>query len=223
MIIVIDGPAAAGKSTLAGNLANHLGILYLDTGATYRAAALCAIEKNTDLEDSSACADVVRNCEIDLQVSDGENIKVILDGKDVSEEIRRSDVTDAASRISVHPEVRKALVELQRKIASDRDVVAEGRDTGSVVFPQADLKIYLDAPLEERASRREKDLQESAQDQPFDEIKNDMQKRDNRDMTRKDSPLVCLKDAVYINNGRYTPEETLQSVLSVVDSMRRQD
>ncbi|MBU1022985.1 (d)CMP kinase, partial [bacterium] len=212
--------AAAGKSTLAKNLAQKLGILYLDTGATYRAAALFAIEQNTDLEDSSACAEVVGNCEIDLQSSlDGE-IRVILNGRDVTEEIRRNDVSEAASRISVHPEVRKALVELQRKIAGNRDVVAEGRDTGSVVFPHADLKIYLDAPLEERVIRREKDLKNSGHEKQFDEIKNEMLERDRRDMTRKDSPLVCLTDAVYINNGRYSAEESLQSVLMVVETMR---
>ena len=221
MIIAIDGPAGAGKSTLAKNLARHLKIQYLDTGATYRAAALFAIEEKIDLDNPTQCAELVTRCDIDLQTMEGGKMKVLLNGRDVSDEIRKNEVSDAASRISVHSEVRHALVGLQRRIAENKDIVAEGRDIGSVVFPNADLKIYLDAPLNERAERRINDCIEMGEAKSVEEIQEAMSERDHRDMTRDDSPLVCVMDAVYINNGRYQPEDTLNAVLQVIESMRR--
>ncbi|MCD6216235.1 (d)CMP kinase [bacterium] len=221
MIIAIDGPAGAGKSTLAKNLARHLKILYLDTGATYRAAALFAIEEKIDLDNPTQCAELVNRCDIGLQTMEDGKMKVLLNGRNVSDEIRKNEVSNAASRISVHSEVRHALVDLQRRIAENKDVVAEGRDIGSVVFPNADLKIYLDAPLNERAERRINDYIEMGEAKSVEEIEEEMSERDNRDMTRDDSPLVCVKDAVYINNGRFQPEDTLNAVLQVIESMRR--
>jgi cytidylate kinase len=220
MIIAIDGPAGAGKSTLAKNLARHLKILYLDTGATYRAAALFAIEEKIDLDNPTQCAELVNRCNIEMQTMEDGKMKVLLNGRDVSDEIRKNEVSNAASRISIHSEVRHALVELQRRIAENKDVVAEGRDIGSVVFPNADLKIYLDAPLNERAERRINDYIEMGEAKSVEEIEEEMSERDNRDMTRDDSPLVCVKDAVYINNGRFQPEDTLNAVLQVIESMR---
>lgn len=220
MIIAIDGPAGAGKSTLAKNLARHLKIQYLDTGATYRAAALFALEEKIDLDNPTQCAEFLNRCDIDLQTMDDGKMKVLLNGRDVSDEIRKNEVSNAASRISIHSEVRHALVELQRRIAENKDVVAEGRDIGSVVFPNADLKIYLDAPLDERAERRINDYIEMGEGKSVAEIKEEISERDNRDMTRDDSPLVCVIDAVYINNGRFQPEDTLNAVLQVIESMR---
>ena len=220
MIIAIDGPAGAGKSTLAKNLARHLKILYLDTGATYRAVALLAVDEKIDLDDPSQCAELVNRCVIEMQILEDGKMKILLNGEDVSDDIRKKDVSKAASRIAVHSKVRHALVDLQRRIAENKDVVAEGRDIGSVVFPNADLKIYLDAPLDERANRRINDYIEMGDAKPVEEIRKEISERDNRDMTRDDSPLVCVKDAVYINNGKFQPEDTLNAVLQVIESMR---
>jgi cytidylate kinase len=223
MIITIDGPAAAGKSTLAKGLSKSLNWIYLDSGATYRAAALCAIENGIDLNDAEACAGLIRNASIDLDFSpDGETI-VILNGRNISVEIRTDKVSEAASRISVHPEVRSELVALQRKIAEGKDIIAEGRDMGSIVFPHADLKIYLDAPIDERALRRKDELKKEGASLPISEIIESIDKRDKRDMARKASPLTQTPDSVYLNNGNLRKEETLKLALKIIHDLLHLD
>jgi cytidylate kinase len=216
VIIAIDGPSSAGKTTLAKGLAGRLGILFLDTGATYRAAAYLIIQKKANPDNETECSRLISNCVIDLQKGEKENLKVLLDGQDITSQIRSNEVSDISSRISVHSEVRKVLVDLQRKISQGRDVVAEGRDTGSIVFPSADIKIYLDAPLEIRTMRRLKELNEMGMDSDFETVKSQLSERDRRDMDRKNSPLICLPEAIYINNGRFSIEETLESVLTML-------
>lgn len=216
VIIAIDGPSAAGKTTLAKGLAEKLGILYLDTGATYRAAAYLVIQKGANPYDEVECSSLIRNSVIDLQKDDKGNLVVMMDGQDITSKIRSNEVSDISSRISAHLEVRKILVSLQRKISEGRDIVVEGRDTGSVVFPYADIKIYLDAPLDIRAERRLKDLSEMGMDSDIETVKSELSERDRRDMERKNSPLICLPEAVYINNGRFSIEETLESVLKIL-------
>jgi cytidylate kinase len=208
LIIAIDGPAGSGKSTLAKLLAEGFGLLYLDTGATYRAVALAAKRKGLD---ESMADDVARLAEkSDIQLTgDPRDLRVFLDGGDVTREIRTPEISDLASRISTVPSVRRALVELQRRIAKGHDVVSEGRDTGSVVFPDADLKIYLDASIEERTNRRARDWSPNADKGG---IMSEISRRDERDRTRADSPLKIADGAVVIDSTAITPEEVFEQV-----------
>ncbi len=210
MIIAIDGPAGCGKSTLAKNLAEKLGIVYIDTGATYRAAALAALRRGLDESRPEEVAELVEKSRIAL-LGKPDDLRVILDGEDVSGEIRTPEVSDMASRISALTPVRRSLVELQRKIAEGNDVVLEGRDTGSVVFPNADLKIYLDASVEERAKRRAGDWDD---DTGLEDIKSEIALRDERDRTRPDSPLTVADGAVIIDSTSLTIGEVLERVIA---------
>jgi len=219
MIITIDGPAAAGKSTLAKGLAKVLNWICLDSGATYRAAALLAIENGIDLDDAPACAALLRKASIELSIAkDGETM-VFLNNRNISLEIRTDRVSEAASRISIHPQVRAELVILQRIIAEGKDIIAEGRDMGSVVFPHADFKIYLDAPIDERAIRRKNELQNEGSDMSIGEIIERLETRDRRDKNRKASPLVQTPDSLYLNNGNLQKEETLKLALKVIQEV----
>ena len=210
MIIAIDGPAGCGKSTLAKDLAERLGIIYIDTGATYRAAAFAVLRHGLDDSRPEEVAGLVENSLIELIGKPGDQ-RVFLDGQDVSGEIRTPEVSDMASRISALTPVRRSLVELQRKIAEGNDVVLEGRDTGSVVFPNADLKIYLDASVEERAKRRAGDWDI---DTDLKEIESEIALRDERDRTRSDSPLTVADDAVIIDSTNLTIVEVLELVIA---------
>ena len=216
VIITIDGPAGAGKSTLAKGLAGNLGVMFLDSGATYRAAALLALEMAVDVDNPEICVEIARKAQIELRQSGVLNVEVFLNGRDVTSEIRTDRVAETASRISIHPPVRQALVALQRRIAEGHDIVAEGRDMGTVVFPHADLKFYLDSPVEERAWRRKTELKEAGQEISMDEAKESIVRRDERDMTRLDSPLIRPVDAVYLNNGNLHKDETLKLALKVI-------
>jgi cytidylate kinase len=216
MIIAIDGPAGAGKSTLAKALAKIIRFLYLDTGATYRAVALFTLENEINPDDAIKCTEIAQKCRIDLKQAESGDILVFLNGRDVTEAIRSEEVSDVASRISIHHGVRQAMAALQRKIAEGKNIVAEGRDMGSVVFPGADVKIYLDAPLDERSCRRKKQLVDMGDTKELDQVRKGIEERDMRDKMRKDSPLVCMPDAIYINNGMYAKEETLEVVLNIV-------
>ena len=214
MIIAIDGPAGCGKSTLAKALAKKLGILYIDTGATYRAAALAAKMHGIDETRPEEVIGLIERSKIELR-GEPDNLRVFLDGKDVSDEIRTPEVSDLASRISTLPGVRGILVNLQRRIAEGRDAVLEGRDTGSVVFPDADLKIYLDASGEERAKRRADDWEDTLD---LEKIEAEITRRDERDTTRADSPLIIARGAVIIDSTVKAPEEVLGCVLEELHS-----
>ena len=214
MIIAIDGPAGCGKSTLAKTLAKKLGILYIDTGATYRAAALAAKMHGIDETRPEEVAELTGRSKIELR-GEPDNLRVFLDGKDVSDEIRTPEVSDLASRISTLPGVRSILVDLQRSIAQGRDAVLEGRDTGSVVFPDAELKIYLDASGEERAKRRADDWEDTID---LEKIEAEITRRDERDTTRADSPLTIAHGAVIIDSTVKAPEEVLGRVLEELRS-----
>jgi cytidylate kinase len=209
LIITIDGPAGSGKSTIAKNLAARLGFTFLDTGATYRAVALAADRTGLDESAAKEIAELASECRIEFQGSP-EKQQVFLDGEDVTSQIRTPEVSSLASRISTLPGVRKALVDLQRMIAAEGNVVAEGRDTGSVVFPGADLKIYLDASIKERARRRAGDWEEGA---PLEIIEADIAARDERDRTRTDSPLVIPDGAYLIGSTDISAEEVLGLII----------
>jgi CMP/dCMP kinase len=208
VIIAIDGPAGAGKSTVARRVAERLGFVYIDTGAMYRAVGLAALRDTTDLEDAEALAGVARAARIEFTPG---TRRLFLNGQDVTDAIRTRDVSEAASRVSAVPAVRRILVEQQRRLADSNDVVLEGRDIGTVVFPQAEVKIFLDADPHARARRRHLET-----GTPLDQVAIDMQERDERDRRRADSPLTQAPDATYLDTTGLSLEEVEQTILELV-------
>ncbi|MDR1532227.1 MAG: (d)CMP kinase [Clostridiales bacterium] len=219
--IAIDGPGGAGKSTLAKMVAEALGFVYVDTGAMYRAAALYCMRKGIDLSDGSLLARRLQSVEavldsMDLEIKfvDGAQ-KIFLCGGDVTEAIRDSAVGTGASQVSVIPAVREKLVALQRKLAQDCDVVMDGRDIGTHVLPNARLKIYLDADLKTRVTRRLKDLREKGREAESVEVERELRERDHRDMTRDASPLCKADDAVVLDTSNLTREEAREKIIEL--------
>lgn len=214
MIIAIDGPSGAGKSTLGRMLARALGLLYIDTGSMYRAVALAVMESSVNASDDIAVGSLARRIDIDLQ-GDPESLRVTLDGRDVTEAIRGDDVTRMASVISAIPEVRRAMVERQREMGR-RGAVLNGRDIGTVVFPDADVKFFLTAIPEERAQRRFAEEREQDRRANLAETLADMTERDRRDTTRADSPLKIADDAVVIDSTGLSVPEVFERMMAVV-------
>ena len=210
--IAIDGPAGAGKSTLARRLAGRLGFLYIDTGAMYRAVALWARRLGVAWDDAARLEQLARESRIEL----GPDGRVSLNGEDVSEAIRDPEISEGASRVSAIPGVRRALVEKQQQMGRQASVVMEGRDIGTVVFPEAEVKIYLDATPEERARRRMKDLAARGVAADFAQVLEEMRRRDQRDSTRADSPLRQAPDAIYVDSTGMSEDEVEQALLKIV-------
>ncbi len=216
MIITIDGPAGSGKSTAARNLARALDIPFLDTGATYRAATLNALEQGADLDDADALAELTAQAQIDLHPDDG-GTQVFLDGRDVSADVRRSEVTEQVRRLAGAPQVRAVLVDLQRQIGRRLGrFVTEGRDQGTVVFPDAELKFFLDAGPEHRARRRLEELRQRGESPDYERVLRAIRRRDEGDRTRAVGPLRVPPDAIIVDNSDWTPEQTLACLLSHV-------
>ncbi len=217
MIIAIDGPAGSGKSTIAKLLAQRLGFTYIDTGAMYRAVALKVKKNGINPEDKEKIIKILENTKIELK-PDKNGVKVFLDGEDVSSLIRTEEIGKIASKIARIPEVRKKLVQLQRELGKKaKNAVIEGRDTGTVIFPDAELKIFMTASPEERAKRRYKELKEKGLNVSYETILREIKERDYLDETRKDSPLKPAKDAVIIDTTGKSLEEVLNQVLSLVE------
>jgi CMP/dCMP kinase len=209
-IIAIDGPAGAGKTTAARNLANKLGLVYLDTGATFRAVALKALREGVPLDDESALLSIVERSKIAFA---GERFeRILLDGEDVSRAIREPPVALASSRVAVHPRLRAALVRLWREIGSSGGVILEGRDIGTEVFPDAEIKFFLDAGQEERASRRFHE-QGDSRGLTIEGVKRELEVRDETDRNRAHSPLRRAEDAILVDTTHLSPEETLAILL----------
>jgi cytidylate kinase len=219
LIIAIDGPAGAGKSTIASRLARKLDYVNLESGAMYRALALQAIDNDTSFEDEAALLKLAEGSRIQLEPTLGGN-RTLLDGKDVSARIRERDVTEAASRVSVHPKVREWMVEHQRALGANAGIVMEGRDIGTKVFPDADLKIFLDADPVVREQRRM--AQQKIKGEVAANVAAELRERDQRDRTRAASPLVAASDAVVIDSSSMSEDDVLAKIEKLVAQKRNQ-
>ena len=212
--VAIDGPAGAGKSTIAKRIARRLGYIYVDTGAMYRAMAYYLIQNQVDAADQEAIAAACQHADISICYQDGEQV-VLLNGENVNAYLRTESVGNMASVSSVVPEVRKKLVELQQKLARETDVVMDGRDIGTVVLPDADVKVYLTASVETRAKRRFLELQEKGESADLAKIAADIEDRDYRDMHRDISPLRQAEDATLVDSSNMTIDQVVERILEL--------
>lgn len=206
IIVAIDGPAGSGKSTIARAVARRLGFTYIDTGAMYRSVALWAMRNHIDLDDMHRLDQLAPEAHIEFSGD-----RVLLNGEDVTGDIRTSEVGEAASKVAAYPGVRRAMREEQRRIGSEASAVMEGRDIGTVVFPDAEIKIFLDAEPLERAQRRATEM-----GQPVEQIARELEDRDQRDRTRAEAPLTQAPDAEYLNTTGLTPDQVEEAVLGLV-------
>ena len=213
--IAIDGPAGAGKSTIAKKVAKHMNFIYVDTGAMYRALALYFIRNNIAATDKEKIENACNNADVTIEYKDGEQ-QVILNGENVSSLIRTEEVGNMASASSVYPAVRLKLVELQRSLAKKANVIMDGREIGTFVLPDADLKIYLTAGSMERARRRFLELKERGIEADINEIEKDIIERDSRDMNREFAPLKQAEDAILIDSSNLTIDEVAEKILNFI-------
>lgn len=216
LVIAIDGPAGSGKSTVARRVADELGYLYIDTGAMYRAVALEALRRGLTLDQQDEIIDIANELDMQFTRDESGNLRLIVDGEDVSDEIRLPEVTELSSPVSAIQEVRRRLVELQRQMGARGGVVMEGRDIQTVVFPEAEVKIFLSASEDERARRRLEELRQKGINATFAEVKRALVERDERDTARDVAPLLKAEDGVEINTDHMTVEEVVNAVLDIV-------
>jgi cytidylate kinase len=218
LIIAIDGPAGAGKSTVARAVARRLGYLFINTGAMYRAVAWKALQQGVSLEDTDRIGQLAGESLIEL-AGDVDSMRVLIDGRDITDEIATPQISQAASVVSAIPTVRRALVARQQEMGRAGGVVMEGRDIGTQVFPNAEVKIYLDASADARAQRRfDEDLARGVAVTSFDQMKSEIEERDHRDQTRADSPLTQAEDAVHIDSSAMTIDEVVERILEIAKS-----
>ena len=215
LVIAIDGPSGSGKSTVGKAIARRLGYLYIDSGAVYRAVGLKALETNTPLEDVAAVARLAHESNIKLE-GDPDHLRVFLDGRDVSAEIRLPDASRASSVVATIPEVREAVVDKLREMARAGGVVMDGRDIGTKVFPHAQVKLFLDASIDVRARRRCEEERERGRDVTVGQIRAELEERDRRDRERTATPLVKADDAVFIDTSDMPLDRVVERVLEIV-------
>jgi len=220
VIIAIDGPVAAGKTTLSKHLADRLGFSLLDTGAIYRAVALASRRQNIDWSDEPSVATVASRLRIEFRWIDGTN-QVLIEGEDVTEAIRTPEMSQGASLVSALPQVRAALLNLQRQLGEQGDVIAEGRDIGTVVFPGADLKIFLTAHPEVRARRRHDEWLRNGHDETYEEVLEALEQRDARDENRSVAPLEPASDSILLDSSDLSIEQVVTQTLEFVSQARR--
>ena len=213
--IAIDGPAGAGKSTIAERIAEELGYLYIDTGALYRAIGLFMLENGADAADPKQVCPLLKKISVSLEYQN-KNLKVILNGNDVSSKIRSEEVSTASSKVSAIPEVRKFLIDVQRNLAEKDNVVMDGRDIGTVVLPNAQVKIFLTASPEDRARRRFEEMIQKGIKSDYNDVLNDMKQRDYRDIHRAISPLKAAEDAIKIDTTDNTFEQSVKLVIQII-------
>ena len=216
MNIAIDGPAGAGKSTIAKAVAKRLGYIYVDTGAMYRGIGLYALEHGADPKSAKEVGDILDDIAVSIKYKDGEQ-RLLLNGEDVSDRIRTPEVSAAASAVSALPAVREKLLDLQRELARNNDAVMDGRDIGSFVLPNADVKIFLTASADVRARRRYDELVQKGIKAEFSEVKADMDQRDKNDSTRKASPLVMAEDSILVDTTDMDIERTIEKIIELCD------
>ena len=217
VIITVDGPSGAGKGTLCYALAEKLGFDFLDSGAIYRITALDALKKQVNLENEDAVAEVGRNLNVQFVPDNGE-VNVILDGENVGDQIRTAEAGQNASKVAAFPKVREALLQRQRDFACEKGLVADGRDMGTIVFPEAQVKLFLDASAEERAKRRVKQLQLKGFNANFEQILGEIKERDYRDRNRAVAPLVPAKDALVLDSTHLSIDEVIRQSLEYISS-----
>ncbi|MDQ1318199.1 MAG: CMP/dCMP kinase [Candidatus Poribacteria bacterium] len=213
MIIAIDGPAGAGKSTVARLVAKRLGYLYINTGAMYRAFTLKALQNEIDLENENKLVELAKDSKISFENGGS---RVILDGNDVSQEIRTPEIDKKISVVVKHSRLREIMVKQQQDIGKQGDAVSEGRDLTTVVFPDAEVKIYLDASLDERTKRRYKELKQKGYDLDVTQVQKDTARRDESDKTRKHGPLRLAQDAILLDTTGMNIEQVIESILDIV-------
>ncbi|MGN1146774.1 MAG: (d)CMP kinase [Lachnospiraceae bacterium] len=218
--IAIDGPAGAGKSTIAKQIAKQMGLVYVDTGAMYRAMALFMLRKNIAREDVSSMNEKCEEADITIRYENGEQV-VYLNGENVNAFLRTEEVGNMASVSSTQPNVRKKLVSLQKQLAKTTDVVMDGRDIGTCVLPDADVKIYLTASSRVRAKRRFDELVAKGEACDIEQIEKDIIERDERDMTRKESPLRQAEDAILVDSSDMSVEEVIQTIINICEDRKR--
>ena len=216
-VITVDGPSGAGKGTLCMLLADKLGFHLLDSGAIYRVLALAAIHHGVDTESEDALVPLATHLDVQF-IAEGDLVKVILEGEDVSSELRKEETGMAASKVAALPRVREALLRRQRAFSTAPGLVADGRDMGTVVFPEAEAKIFLDASAEERASRRLKQLQQKGLDVKFDDLLSEIQERDDRDRNRPVAPLRPAEDALVLDSTSMNIEQVVEKALHYIES-----
>lgn len=219
MRIALDGPSGAGKSTVAKALAKRLGIIYVDTGALYRTVGLYVRNKGIDKDDNPNIIKCLDEIKLDMQFVDGEQI-ITLNGDKIGQEIRTGEIAMYASRVSAIPEVRAFLLETQRKIARENDVVMDGRDIGTVIIPDAEVKIFMVASPEARAKRRYLELQAKGESCTLESVLADIIERDTNDSTRKTAPAIPAADAIHLDNSDLDIEQTVEKVIEIIESKK---